>query len=223
MRITDFAPYIMGERFTRGNVAPYRIDMDLYNKVAQIVKESDSAEANIAALSAPAAFYKVEPDIAHYVPALAREEIFYALKNGYASESVPSRLVFLLKRAYSVIDLPNLIVSQIPENEFEVIFQTNYLKGCCLHDVICSLFDSTYYPVTDAKPKNRHTDYTEVYVSETDMIAALPNALADTLSLSDIRNLTVTSCGLSLENYPLRTMGGLYGATNSIYDLRYAI
>lgn len=220
MLIPEMAPYIYGERTTRDAVAPYRIDLELYNEVAQAVANDEGATIAIQNYEKPASFYKATPDIERLVPKPAREEIFFALKNGFASTEVPARAIFLLNKAYAKTKIPNLIFKALSDDDFKVMFQANYLDGVCMRDVICSYICPDYSPITPGSYLSKHSEYTEIYIEETDMIAAVPNDIAVNMSVADIKSLRVTKKGIYLGDIPLRTLGGRYGATNSIYDLR---
>lgn len=221
MTIPEMAPYIYGTKTARGGCDPYRIEQDLYNEAAQLVHDIGGAQESLDSYEKPKWFYESNPDIAHVVPQYAREEIFYALKNGYANTAVPAKVIFMLTKAYrSVHNIPNLIFKAISEEDFNVMFQEKYLNDVCAYDVIKSFLCEDYIPITDASPIQMHKDYAEVYIEDTDMVAAIPTDIAKGMSVADVKKLKVTPIGICLEDIPLRTLGGRYGAANSIYDLR---
>lgn len=221
MTLAELQPYITGERFSREAVEPYRLDINLYKNLAQVVSESVSAQKNLDVCELPVDFYRVEPDIKYLVPMQAREEMFYALKNGAANPDVPSKLVYYIKKSYNMDKMPNLIFKKIPESELKVFFQENYLgNGYTIRDVVCSIIDPHYIPVNNYTRLVKYDNFVEVYVESTDMVAALPNPMVKNLSQRDIHNIKVDSSGLRIGDCYLRSLGGYYGAVNSIYDLR---
>lgn len=221
MLIPDMAPYIYGERTTRGGLGVYRIEQDLFDEAAQLMADIEGSEFSLDSYEKPKFFYKSNPDMEHLVPKYAQEEIFYALKNGYGNEHVPAKVIYMLNKAYnSVHKIPNLIFKAISKDDFTVMFQEGYLDDVCMRDVICSFIYEDYTPLTYESPIKLHSDFAEVYIADTDMVAALPLDIVNGMSASDARRLNVTADGICLDTIPLRTLGGRYGATNSVYDLR---
>lgn len=221
MTILEQSPYILGIEHTRTSVSPMRIDTELFNEIANMVERSYSAKDNLNNTVTPKKFFEVEEDIAYYVPRELQEDMFYSLKNGYLVDEAPAKVIFYMKEAYSKYSLPNLIFKQISDKDLQVFFQSNYLSpGFTYRDVICSLFNSDYTPLSDRERVVRYSDFSEVYISRTDMVAAIPNQIVDKLSRSDIHKIDVDKNGLNIDGTYLRTLGGLYGASNSIYDLR---
>lgn len=221
MLIPEMAPYIYGEKTTRIGLPTYKVEADLYDTAAQFMADTDGVAELLNEYEKPKLFYKSNPDLAYLIPKYAQEEIFYALKNGYTNEHVPSKVLYLLNKAYkSVHSIPNLIFKVIPEGEFTVMFQEDYLDGVTMRDVICSFICEDYSPITYEMPIKKHDTYAEVYIQDTDMVAAIPVDIASGMSVADVRKLKVRSSGIYIEDIPLRTLGGRYGAANSIYDLR---
>lgn len=224
MLIPEMAPYIYGEKFTRDGLPLYRIEQDLYNEAAQMVAEMEGASESLNSFEKPKYFYKSNPDIEYLVPPNAREEIFFALKNGYACEEVPAKCIYLLNKAYhAAYEIPNLIFKAISVEDFNVLCQQNYFNGVSLRDVIKSFICETYEPITYESPIKRHAKFAEIYVAETDMIVAVPLDIAERMSTKDAHNLHVTSKGVCLGDIPLRILGERYGAINSTYDLRACV
>ena len=224
MLIPEMAPYIYGEKTTRAGLDVYRIEQDLFDEVAQAVEDIEGTSDSLLRYEKPNYFYKSNPDIEHIVPKYAQEEIFFALKNGYANAQVPAKVIYMLTKAYhSVYEIPNLVFKALSKEDFDVMFQANYLKDVCMCDVVRSFICEDYTPITYESPIKKHTDYAEIYVAETDMVVAAPLDIANGMSATDARNLRMKNGDVCLGDIPLRTLGGHYGAINSRYDLRECI
>lgn len=221
MTILDFSSYIMGLDYTRESNSPERADVQLYNIVANLVEKSFSAKINLETTEVADKFFAVEPDIASEVPKKFRSDIFYALKNGYLVDEIPSKALYIITKAYNNYKLPNLIFKQVSDKDREILFQRNYLaSGFTYRDIICSLFNPSFEPLSDKNRVIKYDTFSEVYVASTDMVAAIPNVIVENLSRSDVHKIEVDNNGLKIGNTYLRTLGGLYGSVNSIYDLR---
>lgn len=224
MTIEKLSDYIKGYDYTRKASAPYRAEADLFNKVYNMVEHSSTAKSNLRATRRPSVFYKHEPDIAHYVPKPAQEEMYFALKNGFISREVPAKAIHKILLAYEKYKMPNLIFKCISDAELKVMFQENYLaEGVTYTDVICSFVDEKYTPLSSSTKKVDYEDYSEVYIMCEDMVAAVPRDISDSLSNSDISELKVDNYGIHLNGVYLRGLGGFYGASRSTYDLRHCV
>lgn len=221
MTIVDMAPYIMGRMFTREMKAPYRCDMNLYKETCNRVMNSSTASFNLRLCEVSKQFYDMEPDIAHFVPKEARDEIFFAMKNGFASPVVPARGIYLIMKAYDLYKIPNLIFKLIPKAELNCMFQQNYVgSGYTLRDVVCSLCSPTYVPLAEGRYKVPFGKFFEVYIPNTDMVAVLPSDIANALEYTDIRNIECDKQGLKLGDKYIAFMCNHIGAGDSNYDLR---
>ena len=224
MTLLELEPYIMGNKFTRMVKEPYRGDYELFDKIDDLVKRSSTAPNNLRLFEIPKEFYSVEPDIADFVPRPAREEIFYALKNGFISSEVPAKCIYYIRKAYNLYKIPNLIFKLIPEKEYTIFFQENYFKNnLTVYDVICNFCDERYLPVSAGKLKVPLGGYNAVYIRSKDMIAIMPESIAKILSHEDILHLEVDSDGIKLGSSYLKFLADYNGACESIYDLRTLI
>lgn len=221
MTIVDMAPYIMGKTFTREMKQPYRCDMTLYQDICDKVMCSITAIDNLRLYEVPKQFYESEPDIANFVPKEARAEIFFSMKNGFASPVMPARGLYLIRRAYSLYKIPNLIFKLIPKSELNCMFQENYVgSGYTLYDVVCSICNTAYVPLAEGRYKVKYGNYYEVYIPKTDMVAVLPVDIAEVLEYSDICNIECDKQGLKLGDKYLAFMCNHIGAGDSNYDYR---
>lgn len=221
MRIAELEPYIRGQMFMQDASTPYRASETRFNEWMAIMSKNEFASRLIALTESPKQFFELEPDIAEQIPKREREEMFFAVKNGFASPCVPAKCIYLVKKAYDTYGISNLILKQIPENMYKVLFSRHYLGGgYTMRDVIRMFCNQSYEPVSAHAPFCIMKEYSEIYIPSTDMVAAVPNQIALKLSVSDIQRLQVDDFGIHLDGTYLAFMEGYNGACNSIYDLR---
>ncbi len=218
--IVSKADYINGKRFT-GQVEHLKVDPEMYQNFVNKLEMYDEARSLFYCLESHSDFFKYASDFAKWFPKPLWKELFYAARNGFYSADVPADCIYLVKKAYAVIDLPNLIFKQIPTAYLNTWFSEGYLSGgYTLRDVVCTYCCSTYKPLDEVSTKIKHKDFTEIYVRSTDMVAAVPSRLGDFLSADVIDKLECSPMGLHVNGAYIRTMAGFYGAVNSNYDLR---
>lgn len=224
MKITDWADYITGKKFMGEEVKRsfYRKDANIELKTQLAM--NDLSKRHFDDCENWKEFYKKEPDISEHIAPEDRMEAFYANKNEGYSRDVPAFCIYMVRKAYAEYKLPNLIMRLLPTNMVKEWFAPGYFEnGITLRDVICSETLETYRPLSELDLKCQHSTFTEIYVPETDMVAAVPNDIVRFLDDSSIRSIKVTQSGLSTNGALLRTMGTYYGAVNSIYDLRQLV
>lgn len=200
MKITEYAPYILGEVTTRqGLVEPYRLTTERFNEYFDIFAKSRTADQVMRVCESSKAFFYVEDTLKRYVSKEERDEFFFSIKNGFFYEGVPSISLYKILKAYNLYKLPNLIFKIFSKTACDVFFTDNHLSNdICWRDIICNVISDSYKPVTDVDVKVRYEDFSEVYIAADDMIAAIPNEIADSLSFEDIKGLH-SECG-SLRN-----------------------
>lgn len=224
MTLLELEPYIMGSKYTRDVREPYRGDIELFDRINSLVQRSSTAASNVKLYEIPKEFYEAEPDIAAFVPREAKEEIFFALKNGFISEEVPAKCIYMIRKAFNLYKIPNLIFKLIPEKEYTIFFQKGYLKnGLTIRDVICNFCDKRFTPISSGKLCVPLGDYMELYIQEKDMVAVVPSAITNCLSHEDILNLKVDDYGIKIADKYIKFLADYNGACESIYDLRTLI
>ncbi len=218
--IIDMADYINGKKYVSESVH-LDVEDSMYQDFADYLAKYEDAAMLFSNVKSHTEFFKYATDFAYWFPKDCWKELFYATKNGFYSKSVPADCIYMIKMAYLNIDLPNLIFRQIPKTWLAEWFKSGYLTdGYTLRDVVCTYCMPQYKPIDGITLKVRYSDYTEIYVPSTDMVAAVPNPIGDILSVDVINQIECNSFGLHVDNHYIRTMGGYYGAVNSNYDLR---
>lgn len=224
MKITDWADYITGKKFIGDPVKPSIYMKDANLTLCKMLTLNESSNRHFKLCENWKDFYKSEPDIAEAIDPKDRMEAFYANKNGCYCKEVPAFCIYMIRKAYEEYRMPNLILKQMPVNVLKSWFAPGYFSdGITLRDVICSETLGSYEPLSEYKLSCKHSTFTEIYIAETDMVAAIPNDIIRFLDDESIRSITVTPAGLSTHEHLLRTMGTHYGVTNSTYDLRQLI
>lgn len=225
MTMSDLAPYILGkEHFEAKKNPPERCNQQVLEDFLTMIEGDSIAKQFLATYDSPKDFYVTMKDFAHAIPKEQQSEVFYAAKNGVLYYEVPSSCVFVLKKAYEAArGIPNLILKFIPFALLQEYLSEGYLFGyTTLHDVISTVCDANYYPLSVTHLRNKINKFTEIYVPSTDMVAAVPSTLSEWLTDNDILELEVQPTGLTVKgtDKPIRVLGGFLGSVNSIYDLR---
>lgn len=220
LSLIELEPYITGKQFT-GEVDIPRCTEEMLKKFLTMLEEDNIAKECFNAYEYAANFYTAMPDFKHFIPKELQQECFYAAKNGVMYKEIPALCVYLLKKAYeSCNGIPNLILKAIPSNVLNEWCKKGYFKGITLQDAICNVCNPKYKPFNNAYLKNPMGDFVEVYVPSEDMVAAVPNSIAEYLDENSIRKIELTDNGLAVNGVLIRTLCNYVGAINSYYDLR---
>jgi hypothetical protein len=221
MKIIEAADYILGKKFI-GTIKsePYRGDKELLEIGKKLLNKHATAATNLKILETPQSFFRMEPDMEQDVKAHLREELFYSLKLDMVSPVIPAKSLFLIYKMYQLYGTLNLITKVFPKNDLEDLFSEGYIAdGHSVRDVICTLIDNKYTPLSVGQLVVPNKDNWDVYIGETDMVAILPTKIKELLTHDDILRLTVKDKNIMLGTKPIRFLGSYYGGVNSTYDL----
>lgn len=223
--LSELEPYILGKAFLDGELKVVRIDRAIFKKFMEMLNTDPIAKQFFDAYDNYRDFYKTAVDFKNLIPKEVHVECFYAAKLGKYYPGVPSYCAYMVKCAYELCyQIPNLIVKILPLPLLRNCFTPGYFgTGICLRDVICNICCEAYNPVSVTRPKNKVGDYTELYIHTANMVAAVPNKIADALDDASILKIVETSNGLAVNGLLLRSMCNYVGAINSTYDLRKLI
>lgn len=222
LTLCELEPYIRGNKFT-GKAKEYvSITEDDVTKFLTLLDTFPIAKQVFDVTEKASDFYSVYPDFTHYFKKEIRVEVYYAAKNGGLYKQIPAYCVYILKKAWAECNgITNLICKVIPLNCLETFCQEDYfLGGLSLYDAICNVCTPDYTPVSDRNLKVRNGNFYELYIASTDMVAIVPDAIANVLTDDAIRSIEVSARDLLVDGKPLRTFAGYIGAINSTYDLR---
>lgn len=225
LRVIDLEPYITGKQFTGEVKAQPRMNTDVYTKFMTMLSESSIAREFFNAYESYKDFYTTAADFKALIPKEYQAEAFYAAKCECFYVEVPSFCVYMLKKAYKEArEIPNLMFKYLPFPVLTEWFKQGYfLGGLTLRDVICNICTEEYQPLKETQLKVKYKEFTEIYVPDTDMVAAVPNKIGDLLDDNGILAIVEKAEGLSTNGVLLRSMAGYVGAINSTYDLRKLI
>lgn len=222
LSLIELEPYIRGKAFTgkaKQYITIYEEDvtnfltlLDTFPIARQVFDITEKA----------ADFYAIYSDFKSRFKSDIRSEVFYAAKNGGIYKQIPSYCVYMLRKAWKECNgISNLICKVLPMNCIEVFCQDGYfLGGLSLYDAICNVCTPDYTPLSKRDYRVKNGDFYEIYISETDMVAIVPDAISNVLTDDAIANIHVNGHDLLVDGKPLRTLAGYVGAINSTYDLR---
>ena len=221
----ELEPYILGKAFTEDKVKVTRIDRHIFKQFMEMLSYDPIAKQFLDVYDNYKDFYKTAVDFRNQIPKDVQAECFYAAKLGKYYPGVPSFCAFIVKKCYDeCYGIPNLILKKMPLQVLRNCFSEGYFgTGICLRDVICTICNEEYTPLCKSNPKNKVGDFTELYIETSNMVAAVPNKIADALDDSSVLQIVETDKGLAVNGLLLRTMCNYAGAINSTYDLREVI
>ena len=140
-------------------------------------------------------FKAVAPDLARK---LKSEELYYALKNGFMVEEVPSKLIYYCKKAYNKSKCANAVPCMLPSALTENVFTLGYLKnGWTLVDVIRTFCDPKFELLRNVGSYCITKAGAEFLLSEEPEYALVPHTY---LANHDVSKLTVSN-GKLLDEY----------------------
>lgn len=223
--LSSLEPYILGNKFTgEANNIP-RLPAQVLEDFLTLLEEDEIAKKFAETYELAKDFYETMPDFKRLVPKEYQEEVFYAFKNGHYYVQIPSFCEYILRKSWEQCNrIPNLLFKVVPIAAIKTFCQKNYfVGGLSLKDVVNNVCTEDYTPISLYHPFNKLTDFTEIYVPSTDMVAAVPNSIAELIPESSVASITMTPNGLAVSGQLLRTMANHVGAINSFYDLREVI
>lgn len=158
-----------------------------------------------------------------YIDKEIKEDVFYAAKLGFFYEGIPSKLVYILRKAIRKYQSPNLALTAIDTRLIAKYLKPGALpEGITIKQVIESILGKSFDLITQYRRKVRYRDWYEVYVPNVDRVILLPNDLAQLIeSLDDLENVNYKKdVGVCVYDIPIRIMGSKVGVTTDEFDLR---
>lgn len=231
LTVVDYADYVMGKKFNEGKYER-RIDVnnvDVFEQYFQLEETYPELKIVLESTEVYSVFKKCIPDIAKKVPNALLEEMFWAVKAGVISPIVPSKCIFLLRKAFEVRQSVNFAWQCLPKGDVTKMFEQGYVTEVngvryTLYDVIKTFVDEDYEPLTLGNPAVKRADgFYDVYIKDTNMIAIMHESMVKNLSVEDILNIKLEDNCLMLNGRPVKELGSLLGVSNNIYDLRDTI
>lgn len=151
-----------------------------------------------------------------------QEDIFYSTKLGFFFEGVPSRLVYLLKKAIDKNPTPSLALQSISVLAWDRFLKKGSLpEDITIKDVLDAIYGYETKLIDELQLRVRHESFSEIYVKNVDRICLLPNAIADQFDLKDLDTLEyVPKQGVCFDGVPVRFFDGRNGITLDEFDMR---
>lgn len=220
--LSDWEPFITGTKFTKDCKEMVRLDESQLEKFIAQIRGDELISQLFDMCDDAKAFFDATVDFKQSIAAPYRKELFYAAKLKRYSISVPCFAQFLLEKAWAeAAGIPNLILKLLPQTAIHEFCSKGYfLGGLTLREVICNVCTEDYAPLSSLHLRNKLSDFTEIYVESTDMVAAVPHSISDALSDEAIRSIAMTPNGLAVGDRLIGTFAGHFGVCNSHYDLR---
>lgn len=223
--ILDYAPYYEGKLKLPASKSRPILTIEQATTFTEHVTADIVAKQLFDMCEKPTDFFSLHVDAKQWIPKQLQSEVFFCTKNGMYCGEISSYVTYMVRKAVNAADgIPNMVSKYLSQKDLTLMFTEGYVGGdYTLKDVISTEINAEFIPLSELRLKVRHDKFSELYVAETDMISAVPNDIADNLTDDAIRHIRVTPNGLAIGEALLRTMGGHYGITNSIYDLRELI
>lgn len=223
MNIFEAYPYIIGRKYSdMEEQSPIRCTQEMVARFQEEAKKSCTAGINLKSLDSSVEFYRCENELKKVIPKEEQEEVFYATKLEKFSPIIPSKYLYLLKMVKEQLGSFNLLTRGLSAKSLNTLFAKGTIaEGYCLKDVICSVFQKDYTPISDSTRGVQVEDYWEVATSDGKNILLLPDKLRKLLSDNDLELLEVKHKTVLINGQPLRFISNeYYGVYNKIYDMR---
>lgn len=202
-----------------------------FKKYYLIINSSPTPGAVLRSAEESSLFYKACPQLAKFIPEEVREDVFYTYLLGYQMNGIPSRLVYILKKAYTKFDTPNVAISMISRNLLEEFLVEGALpKEYSISDVAANVWSGDVKIMSPYRKRAVFKNLVEMYVERTsegelfDTVVVLPTRISELIEESEIAKVVYTpKKGLELNGNLLRKYNGSVGITVSDVDLRNCI
>lgn len=174
----------------------------------------------------PSEFYNAFALFDNAVPKGEKEELFYAAKLGFFYPEVPSKLVYILRKAVDAADSPNLAIEYLNTPAItEYICRGPLNCGITVYQLLCNLFGKSFKLLTSARRRAKFNDWWEYYIPDKDRVCLIPDDIAQGLSSrEDLTSICYSEkMGVCVYEQPLRTMKGHLGITKNDFDLREVV
>lgn len=226
MKIAEAYPYIIGRKFTKKlEKKPLRCTQEIVDRFIELCSTSNTAALNLKVLDTASSFFKYEKGIANMMKKEEREEAFYAYKAEKFSPVIPSKYLYLFDKMKKSEKSFNLLAVSLSKHDLDNLFAEGMLEeGYSVKDVICSLYNRNFVPVSDSvRLVNMKTHY-ELLISNKEAIAMLPTELGECISDEDAERIELKGNYLTLGNIQLRFLSPKFlGAIKDVYDYRSII
>lgn len=225
MKILEAHDYIIGKRFTKKVKEPVRCTQEMIDNFIEACKSSSTAAVNLKILESAKAFYDCEKVVAKLIPVAEREEVFYAMKAEKFSPIIPAKFLFLFNKVKEQLESFNLLTVGLTSGDINTLFAEGTLaEGYSVRDVIKSLYQKEFEPVSESVRGIQIKDYWEVCIEKENVIIFIPDKLRARLSDDDLEEITIGKDALMVYGKPLRFLSSdYYGVVRNLLDMRKMI
>ena len=220
MTLYEIAPYIKNTLSLQSKNI-YKTTCTQYQEFHDKVCMYPRAKKTLDVLQHHEDFFSIFVDFSNWFPKKDWAELFYAEKLGYHIEHISSTLLYTVKQALDNYPAPNLAILQIKSSTLSACFRHSLFgEEISLYDIISDQIQSNYTVFDKEHLINPMADFTEIYIIKENMVALLPNDIAEVCDDNFIRGVTLSPNGLVSNGVLLKTLCGHRGICNSFYDLR---
>ena len=193
------------------------------DKFLSIINIDSQASSTFDMVDDSNTFYGMFPDIKKLMGIELSKEVFYAVKTGYTLKGVPARLVYIISTAFKTLGVDNVnnTLNSIVAYLKDFVDYTYSENNLTVKDIIENIIGKPVSLLTDDTRMVRCNNYYEVWISDVEQVAFIPEDIAESLSPSNIEAIKFdANKGLVLKDIILRTFNGRLGVTKDDLDLR---
>jgi len=235
LRYIDLAKYLGKKKYLSKNegVKYYGdtkrvVKEEEFNIYRLFIKSSPTAEAMLRSTEDSTSFYRACKQLSRFIPDEIKEDVFYTYLLGYQMNGIPSRLVYILKKAYEKFDTPNVAISMISKDLLvEFLVEGALPEEYSIVDVAANVWSGDVQVMSPYRKRAVFKNLVELYVEKTingdlfDTVVVLPTDISDQINESEIATVVYNpKTGLELNGNLLRRYNGRVGITTSDIDLR---
>lgn len=223
MTLLEFNSKVMSQNKTLSKVP--EITEEMLIKFQEVVHISNIIKSRFDSTDDANSFFAVFPSIKNACGTGVCTELFYACKLGFWMPGVPSKLVYIITKAFkecgkdfvnkailSCLSLLRVYADCSFESDGEVL---------TVKDVIENLIGRPVTLLTDSVRKVDSGNGWEVFIPNVNRVAVIPSAIADMISYYDCDRLEFKKdLGIVLGDIPIRTFNNYIGIVKDDFDLR---
>lgn len=216
---------VIGGKYPK-DITPLRyvsIEQQELNEFFDMLNINEIYKRGLESTERPGEFYNAFALFDEVIVKDKKEELFYAAKLGYFYSGVPSKLVFILKKAVDMTGSPNLAIEALnTPSTVEYLCRSSVECDVTVYQIMCNLFGKSFKLLTSARRRAKFNDWWEYYIPDKDRVCLVPDDIAQGLSSrEDLSNLSYDSKkGVCVYEQPLRLMKGHLGVIKNDFDLR---
>lgn len=225
LTIPDWGDIFSGQGLSATHYRGYRGNPEDIKEWMRYLAQSPTAHVVLAATEDSKEFFAVDEDFSLLIPKHKQEECFYSLKNGFTAPNCPAQFIYFARQIFKRYGIANLIGPALPKDLKSKVMKQDYFgAGYTAVDAICNFVWKEFKPITKWHSVVKCGDWYEVYIPNTELVAAVPIEIGRSISQSEISAIELKhDVGLVLHGTPLCRMAGSVKLSSNYYDLRRSI